>query len=281
MTQPAPVSQRFVAWLAAAVCVAWVWPGPAAAADLQPKTVAAFDRYVTLTEAGMDAPGGAALWIDTLPAARKQEVGDQLRNGTIVVERVVTKDGTRDIDIPEGLIHHWVGTVFVAGVQLQDAVALLQDYDHHATIYAPAVQRSKVLTRDGDRFTVSLRFYQKKGIAVVLNSEHEARFVRRAPGEVRSRIHSTRIAEVEEPGTPDEREKPVGRDGGYLWRLNTYWRFVERNNGVYIQCESITLTRTIPTGLGWLVGPFVNSVPRESLEFTLDTTRKALKTPTR
>ena len=156
--------------------------------------------------------------MDRHASRANEEVGDQLRNGTIVVERVVTKDGTRDIDIPEGLIHHWVGTVHVAGVQLEDAVALLQDYDHHAKIYAPAVQRSKVLTRDGDRFTVSLRFYQKKGIAVVLNSEHEARFVRRAPGEVRSRIHSTRIAEVEEPGTPDEREKPVGRDGGYLWR---------------------------------------------------------------
>jgi hypothetical protein len=94
---------------------------------------------------------------------------------------------------------------------------------------------------------------------------------------VRSRIRSTRIAEVENPGLTNEREKPVGRDGGYLWRLNTYWRFVERDNGVYIECESVTLTRGIPFGLGWVVGPFVTSIPRESLEFTLATTRKSLQ----
>jgi len=263
------------------VVVLWGLAGPAAAADLQPKTVAAFDRYVKLTETGIDAPGGKALWIDTVPDPRAKEIGELLRAGNVVVERLLTKDGARDIDIPNGLVHHWVGTVFVPGARLQDAVALLQDYDRHAEVYAPAVQRSKRLSQDGDRFTAFLRFYQKKVIAVVVNSEHEAVFVRRAPGEVRSRIRSTRIAEVEGPGTPAEREKPVGRDGGYLWRLNTYWRFVERDGGVYIQCESVTLTRSIPIGLGWLVGPFVTSVPRESLEFTLDTTRKTLQKPSR
>ena len=263
------------------VAVLWGLAVQAAAADLQPKTVAAFDRYVKLTETGIDAPGGKALWIDTVPDPRAKEIGELLRAGNVVVERLLTKDGARDIDIPNGLVHHWVGTVFVPGARLQDAVALLQDYDRHAEVYAPAVQRSKRLSQDGDRFTAFLRFYQKKVIAVVVNSEHEAVFVRRAPGEVRSRIWSTRIAEVEGPGTPAEREKPVGRDGGYLWRLNTYWRFVERDGGVYIQCESVTLTRSIPIGLGWLVGPFVTSVPRESLEFTLDTTRKTLQKPSR
>jgi hypothetical protein len=256
-------------------------PAAASAADLQPRTVAAFDRYVMLTEAVIDAPGAPALWIDTLPALRKQEADDVLSRGGVVVERTSTKDGLRDVEIPGGLVHHWVGTVFVPGGRAQDAVALLQDYDRHAEVYAPAVQRSKVLSRAGDRFTVFLRFYQKKVITVVVNSEHDALFTRRAPGHVRSRIRSTRVAEVERPGTPTEREKPVGRDGGYLWRLNTYWRFVERDGGVYIQCESVTLTRSIPFGFGWVAGPFVNGVPRESLEFTLDTTRKALQTASR
>ena len=93
-----------------------------------------------------------------------------------------------------------------------------------------------------------------------------------------SRIYSTRIAEVEYPDTPREREKPVGRDGGYLWRLNSYWRFLQRDGGVSLQCESISLTRGIPLGLGWIVRPFVTSIPRETLAFTLDTTRKALQT---
>jgi hypothetical protein len=123
---------------------------------------------------------------------------------------------------------------------------------------------------------VYLRFFMKKIITVVLNTEHEARFTRVSPGFAYSSIVSTRIAEVEGPGSPGEREKPVGNDGGYLWRLNTYWTFVERDGGVYIQCESVSLTRGIPAGFGWLIGPFVTSIPRESLAFTLETTRRIL-----
>jgi hypothetical protein len=62
-----------------------------------------------------------------------------------------------------------------------------------------------------------------------------------------------------------------------LWRLNTYWRLLERDGGTYLQCESISLSRGIPTGLGWLVGPFVTSIPRESLAFTLETTANRLR----
>jgi hypothetical protein len=81
---------------------------------------------------------------------------------------------------------------------------------------------------------------------------------------------------VANAGTAEEKEEPVGQGGGYLWRLNSYWRFEERDGGLYIECESISLTRGIPYGLGWVVGPFVTSLPRESLEFTLTTTRNVL-----
>ena len=74
----------------------------------------------------------------------------------------------------------------------------------------------------------------------------------------------------------EEREMPVGRDGGYVWRLNTYWRILERDGGIFIQCESVSLTRGIPAGFGWLIGPFVTSIPRESLTFTLETTHREL-----
>jgi hypothetical protein len=247
----------------------------AVAADLQPETVAAFDRYVRATERRMD---GAApyLWVDTLGEARRREALAALRRGELVIEPLETREQGKAIDVPDGLIHHWIGVVFVPRGTVDGAVALLQDYDRHAQVYAPTVARSKTLARNGDAFKVHLRFMMKKGITVVTNTEHEARFTRDGPDRAQSRIHSTRIAEVEEPGTPKEREKPIGRDGGYLWRLNSYWRFVERDGGVYVQCESITLTRGIPTGFGWLVRPFVTSIPRESLAFTLETTRKQL-----
>jgi hypothetical protein len=235
---------------------------PARAADLRPETVAAFDRYVRLTE-------------QRISADAYERVAERPRGG-LFIEPVVTRDQGKTIDVPGGLVHHWVGAVFVPGATVDQAVALLQDYDRHAEIYAPTVARARILGRSGETFTVYLRFMMKKIITVVVNSEHEARFTRDGADRARSRIVSTRIAEVDDPDTREQREKPVGRDGGYLWRLNSYWRFLERDNGVYVECESVTLTRDIPSGFGWLVRPFVTSIPRESLTFTLETTRTRL-----
>lgn len=264
---------RLAAGIAAAVLVSDAVP--ATPAELQPRTVAAFDHYVQVAEAGMSA-GGPFLWIDRLPESEQGVRRDRLRQGSLLIERVATLESGKEIDIPDGLVHHWIGLAFVPGATVDSALALLQDYDRHAEIYRPAVARSKLIARDGDVFRIYLRFFMKKVITVVVNSEHEARFSRDGRDRARSRIYSTRVAEVEAPDTPREREKPVGRDGGYLWRLYTYWRFLERDGGTYVQCESITLTRGIPVGFGWLVRPFVTGIPRESLEFTLTTTRKTL-----
>lgn len=246
------------------------------AADLQPRTLAAFERYRTLTEARLkSAP--AFLWIDSLPEAKRRQAFDLVRRRQLDIDRLEMKDRGRDIDVPDGLIHHWIGTAFVPGTSVDQALAILQDYDRHQRIYAPTVAGSRLLSHDGDRFQFFLRFMMKKVITVVLDSEHEARFSRPAADKAEGWIVSTRIAEVDDPGTTEEREKPVGHDGGYLWRLNTYWRLLARDGGLYIQCESISLTRGIPLGLGWVVGPFVTSIPRESLTFTLETTRRSLE----
>jgi hypothetical protein len=68
----------------------------------------------------------------------------------------------------------------------------------------------------------------------------------------------------------------VGKDHGFLWRLYSYWRFEERDNGVYVECQAISLTRNIPTGLGWLIEPIIRNLPRESLANTLTATKGAL-----
>lgn len=258
-----------------AAAVVMLLAAPAMAADLQPRTVAAFDRYVRLTEARMNADA-RFLWLDTLPAPQQRVGREDLRRSALLIERLTTRNDGRDIPIPDGLVHHWVGMVFVPGATVDRALALLQDYNRHAEIYQPAVAQSRLIARDGDVFRVSLRFVMKKVLTVAVNSEHEARFSRDRPDRAQSRIYSTRIAQVEDAGTPDEREMPVGRDGGYLWRLYTYWRLLEQDGGTYVQCESISLTRGIPAGFGWLIRPFVSSIPRESLEFTLSTTRTAL-----
>ena len=207
----------------------------------------------------------------------RREALEVVRRKELSIERPVTRDNGREIDVPGGMIHHWVGTAFVPSASIDEALALLQNYDAHQRIYAPAIGASKLYSRDGDRFRFFLRFVTKKVITVVLNSEHEATYRRRAADRAEAWVHSTRIAEVENAGEPTEREKAVGHDEGYLWRLNTYWRLLARDGGLYIQLESVSLSRSIPAGFGWLVGPFVTSIPRESLTFTLETTRQRLE----
>jgi hypothetical protein len=245
---------------------------------LQPKTVAAFDRYVQLTEAriGLELnSGGAYLWVDAQSARRAQLLA-RLRQGEVVIEPLETKENGKAIACPDGLIHHWVGSVFVPGVTLEQYLAFVQQYDRHQEFYQPDVARSRLLERNGDDFKVLFRFYKKKVITAVHDSDHDIRYFRLTPARGGSRTRTTRIQEVENHGESNERLLPEGNDRGYLWRLYTWWRFEERDGGVYVECESVSLTRDIPTGLGWLVGPFVKSIPRESLQHTLGTTRRVL-----
>jgi hypothetical protein len=249
------------------------------AAELRPKTTAAFDRYVEAAERRMSEEVKSAtsfIWLDTLDAARQQEVRARLRRGEVVTERLRVAE---KIDVPDGLVHHWVGIVFIPSAHMRDAVRLMQDYDRHASLFAPNVVQSKILARNGDRFRVFLRFYMKKVISVTLNTENDAQFVTVAPDRVYSTIRSTRVSEVEDAGTPAEKELPPGQGHGFMWRLNTYWRFLERDGGTYVQCESITLSRDVPFGLGWVIKPFITEVPKDSLTFTLQRVRAALSTP--
>jgi hypothetical protein len=249
--------------------------GAAVAADLQPRTAAAFDRYVKAVERQMPKRS-TFLWVDRGAEPARRRTRDALAHGELVIDSIDGSDTGIDRGVPDGMVHHWVGAVFVPGGTVNSALTLLQDYDRHASIYAPAVTRSTLLSRNGDTFRMHLRFTMTRVITVVVNTDNEAVFVREAPDRVRSYIRSTRVAELENAGSPDERELPVGHDGGYLWRLNSYWRLLERDGGVYVECESISLTRDIPFGFGWVVKPFVTSLPKDSLEFTLETTKKTL-----
>jgi hypothetical protein len=249
------------------------------AAELKPGTAAAFERYARLTEQrihGEVARTNGFLWIDTLPENRRAEVTGGLKQGGVIVERLRTRDGAREIDVPDGLIHHWVGTVFVPNAGVKDAVALMQDYDRHSKYFAPAIARSKLLARNGEHFRVALRFHVKKVITVTMDTENEAEFFHPAADRVHSRIRSTRTVEIADAGTPQEKPKTAGEENGFMWNLNTYWRFVERDGGTYIQCESLTLTRDVPFALAWIIRPIVTQMPRESLTFTLDKARQAL-----
>ncbi len=281
------VTQRFLlltllAGVAAATNAANT--GEPATVKLKEKTDAAFNRHVQLTEARNQEElhrGNSMLWIDGLPESeRKAAAYAQLRHGEVKIEKLEAKENGEAVLTPGAMIHHWVGVIFVDGAKLNDVLAVLQDYDHHAAYYAPDVEQSKIESHDGDQFRVFLRFRRHKVITVVLNTEHEVQYFRDSPVRAHSRSSAVRIAEVENVGKSDEREKAQGDDGGFLWRMETWWRMEERDGGVYVQSEVASLTRNIPFGLGWLIGPFVTSIPRETLAFTLEATRKAVEIKT-
>jgi hypothetical protein len=251
-----------------------------ASAELTPRTLEAYARYLQATEERIQrelARPGAFLYIDGLPEPQKSQTRAFLKDGGIYMERLTMRGATgRELRAPDALIHHWTGAVFVPGATLRQALDLVQDYDRHQDVYKPEVVRSKLLERNGDDFKIYYRLRKKKVITVTLNSNHDVRYFPVDATHWHSRSTATRIAEVADADKPGEREKPIGHDGGFLWRLDSWWRFEERDGGVYVECESVSLTRDIPTGLGWLIKPFITDIPKESLQMTLGSTRLAL-----
>jgi hypothetical protein len=247
------------------------------AEQLQPETVAAFDSYVQQreTQISQELKTGSFLYVDGLPAAERETAYGRLKKGEVITARMPPASD-HPTHVSHGLIHHWLGTLFIPGVTLARTLAFLQDYDNQYKFYAPEVQRSKLLERNGNDFKVFLRLKKSKVITVILDTTYDVKYVPIAADRAASYSYSTRIAEVENPGKTDESEKAPGDDNGFMWRLNSYWRFLQRDGGVYVQLEAISLTRDIPTGVAWLVNPFVTSIPRESIDFTLVHTRDAL-----
>src|SRR5713226_9222570 len=265
--------------LATFLAFAYVLPESAGAAELKQETAEAFNQYVRVTEDRMaeELGGGRTfLWLDTFPEPKREKLYAQLQQGEIIIERLETLEREKRIRVPGGLIHHWIALSLVPGVTLQQVLTLLQDYDHHLAIYKPDVLRSRLLTADGNCFKVYLRLHQKAFITAVFNAEFEVTYFPVDESRVYSRSYSTRIAEVDHADRSDEREKPIGKDRGFLWRLNSYWRFQEKDGGVYIQLESVALSRSVPALLAWVVNPLLKSIPREYLSRLLTSTRVAL-----
>ena len=213
------------------------------------------------------------MWIDGLPEKDHGTTIARLKAGEVELRRL---RGGSSTDVPGGIIHAWEGLVFIPGVTIDDVLKVLRDYDHQATYYAPDVERARTESQHGDEFRVFLRFRRHKVVTVVLDTEHTVNYFRDSPVRAHSRSSATRIAQVEDPGGPKEREKTPGEDDGYLWRMETWWRLEARDRGVYVQNQVVTLTRDIPTGLGWLIEPFLTKIPKETLDFTLEATRKAV-----
>ena len=253
-------------------------PLPVAAHEPRPETLAAFERYRALTEARMDADrqAGHFLYFDRYPAERRAEIDAQLRRGEFFFEQLHTQDGSNRISAPGGLIHHWLAAAFLPGATLAQTKAVLEDYPNQKVIYYPDVRQSKLISENGGSRDVFLQFYSKTVVTAVFNVNFASLTTDYSPTQTQVRACSTRVADVEDFGKPEEHELPPADSRGYLWKLCTWWHIEERGGGTYIQVEAIELSRTVPFMFAWLVNPIIRNVPREFLAHLLSSTQKAV-----
>lgn len=246
--------------MAGTLIVLLVLAAGAKTAELSPKTLKEFQAYTEAADRAMLERPQSASRLAAKPGAPP------------VVEEWEGK-GVRDV--PGGLVHDWVGAVFVEKAKLKDAIEVLRNLDKYKDYY-PQVISSRTLKREGDRAAVSMRLLKKKIITVVLDAHYDVLNRDLGGGKYQIWSKSTKISEVSNAGKPDEQIKPPDTGFGFLWRLNSYWLLEERNGGVYMELRAISLTRDIPTALAWAIKPMVTSLPRESLVSTLDGTAKAM-----
>jgi hypothetical protein len=230
-----------------------------------------FDQYTAQVEARLKKQHGSAQGF-LVPADWAR-----VKSGELVNERVNT---AATPDLPGALLYHWRGTAFVPGTAAADFEQLMRNFDAYPKVYAPQVLRAKVEEHDGNHYVVQMRVEQKHVITVVLDTAYGVSFEPGSSGAGArgySISRSMHIDEIESPGTANEKVLDANHEHGFLWRLNTYWSWDERDGGLYMQIETVSLTRSVPAGLGWAIGPFVESIPRQSLEFTLNATAAALR----
>lgn len=239
--------------------------------QLKQKTQEAFDAYIRDAEAAMEQSlhgGGAFLWSDA-----DSERAQQVRGGQVVAQ---FWSGKGPVKVPNGLIHDWIGAASIPGATVEDVLTLLQNYDNHENIYKPEVVASRLIRHHGDDFKIYLRLLKKKVITVVLDTYHDVHYRSLEGKRWLCRSYTTKIAEVENAGSPRERVLPPDTGHGFLWRLYSYWRFQEREGDVCVECRAISLTRDVPLGLGWIIEPIIQELPKESLVNTLQATRRGL-----
>jgi hypothetical protein len=184
--------------------------------------------------------------------------------------------GGPTVSVPDGKIHHWAGAVFVPNMTVDALLRHLTTFAGRESEHYDDVVTSRLISRNGDSHKVFLKLRRTKVVTVTYNTEHTVDIRRLGPSRATLRSVSTRIAELADAGTPQEKEMPEGRDQGFLWRLNAYWRYEAVKGGVLVECESISLSRDVPALLKFFISGMVEGIARDSLEKTLVSLKRAL-----
>jgi len=250
-------------------------PATAVAADLMAElraaAVAAWQLYEQQVDARYDRSADAGNAFFAQDTFKKQpDWRQQVVSGHVSMLRIDSvAPGAAETSIPDGRIHHWAGAVFIPGGTLDHILRHLRERAGRESESFEDVVASRLISRDGDRIRVYMKLRRTSIITVTYNTEHAVEYRRLGGARASSRSAATKIAELVDAGTPREHENPPGNDHGFLWRLNAYWRFEQVGGGVLIECESVSLSRSVPVLLRPFVLGTVERIARESLQKTL------------
>jgi hypothetical protein len=241
------------------------------AAELQSATSLAYDRYVEDARRAflerLRRGSGVA-------GDRRLTRERSLRDGEVIAHPA-REDGI--IVVSGGLVHHWAGAIFISDVTLEDVLKISHAYDEYHTVYKPVIA-SRLLERNGDTYRVQLRIKGgAAGISAVLDVRPQVRFVYPDSTTAYSIATSDEIRELENAGTATERLLPSGQGSGYLWRAATLNRLSERDAGVFVERETIGLSRSFPLMLGWIIEPIARRLGRKSVELSLQEFHRAVR----
>jgi hypothetical protein len=266
-------STRFGPGLAAFAAIAVAMTAVLDAVPLRPETARGWDAYVRATEARIARElGHPQLFLATDFTSAVSSSRALARSGRVGVAKVTAVGGEAAGVVPEGLVHHWRGLVLIPGTTIDAILARVAD-PRDGDLFQDDVVASRVIDRGPGSLRLFLRLQRSQLITVVYNTEHAIQYRRHDARRASSRSVATRIAEVAEPGTARERELAPGQDRGFLWRLNSYWRYEQAAGGVLVECESISLSRTVPPLVRSVVQPVTDQIARGSMERTLEAMR--------
>ena len=249
------------------------------AAELQARTIKQWTAYVNATEQRIARElqsGGRFLALDFQSASKRAQERRALSAGEVPVTKMKALDPQgKEIVVAGGMVHHWRGSVFIPGIELDDVLSKVANPGARDTRQQDVLE-STVLERGPDWLKIHLKLQRSKIVTVVYNTEHLVSYRRHSGARASSRSVAVKIAELENPNSAEEREKPQGVDRGFLWRLNSYWRYAQVDGGVLLECESLSLSRTVPAPLKFLIRPLIHSTARQSMKRTLGSLRDRL-----
>ncbi|MBV8842027.1 MAG: hypothetical protein JO307_04370 [Bryobacterales bacterium] len=245
------------------------YPLTPASAELRPATNQSWMEYIRAANSRVRKESERrALWIDGEPGLRSR-----VRAGEIVASPT---SGKSPVSIPNGLIHDWIGAVFIPNAALDDVVAVVQDYSRYAQYYGPTVRSSTTVFNDGEQASFRVRYVQQAlFVTVVFDAQYEVKFCHIDDQRWYSVAHSTSIHQIRKDG-PVERTLPADDKDGYVWRTYSNLKLEAADGGVYVEQQSIALSPKIPVMLRWMVEPYVERLSRSLVMGWLSKTRSAV-----